>query len=52
MGSNNTAEALYKLVTVNPARERARRLVGHMIEALKGRYDIVHAANCESILYQ
>lgn len=38
----------YKLVTVNTAPERAKRLVGRMIEALKDRYTIEHVANCES----
>ncbi|KAL3292512.1 hypothetical protein RB213_014162 [Colletotrichum asianum] len=39
----------YKLVTVNTAPERAKRLVGRMIEALKDRYTIEHVANCERI---
>lgn len=38
----------YKLVTVNTAPERAKRLVGRMIEALKDQYTIEHVANCES----
>ncbi|OLN92756.1 hypothetical protein CCHL11_06779 [Colletotrichum chlorophyti] len=39
----------YRLVTVNTAPERAKRLVGRMIEALKDQYTIEHVANCERI---
>ncbi|KAJ9139168.1 hypothetical protein NKR23_g8075 [Pleurostoma richardsiae] len=39
----------FKLVTVNTAPERAKRLIGRMIEALKDRYDIEHVDNCQSI---
>lgn len=38
----------YRLVTVNTAPERAKRLIGRMTEALKDRYDIRHVDNCES----
>jgi len=38
----------YKLVTVNTAPERAKRLVGRMVEDLKEEYTIQHVANCES----
>lgn len=38
----------YKLVTVNNAPERAKRIVGRVIEALKDQYTIIHAANAES----
>jgi hypothetical protein len=38
----------FKLVTVNTAPERAKRLIGRMIEALKDRYDIEHVDNCQS----
>jgi len=41
-------EPTYKLVTVNNAPERAKRLVGRVIEDLKDRYTIIHAANAES----
>lgn len=40
----------YRLVTVNTAPERAKRLIGRMVEALKDRYTIVHVDNCESKL--
>lgn len=42
----------YRLVTVNTAPERAKRLIGRMIEALKDRYTIIHIDNCESKLLQ
>jgi hypothetical protein len=38
----------YKLVTVNTAPERAKRLIGRVVEALKDQYTIQHVANCES----
>ncbi|KAF6814665.1 hypothetical protein CSOJ01_03888 [Colletotrichum sojae] len=38
----------YRLVTVNTAPERAKRLVGRMIEALKDQYTIEHVGNCET----
>ncbi|KAH9849943.1 hypothetical protein C2E23DRAFT_736227 [Lenzites betulinus] len=38
-----------KLVTVNTAPERAKRLVGRVVQDLKGKYTIVHAANAERI---
>lgn len=39
----------FRLVTVNTAPERAKRLIGRMIEALKDRYTIIHEANCASM---
>ncbi|KAF2821380.1 hypothetical protein CC86DRAFT_331896 [Ophiobolus disseminans] len=39
----------FRLVTVNTAPERAKRLIGRMVEALQDRYDIVHVANCSTI---
>ncbi|KAF3402780.1 hypothetical protein DPV78_004190 [Talaromyces pinophilus] len=39
----------YRLVTVNTAPERAKRLIGRMVEALKDRYTIIHVDNCETI---
>ncbi|KAK4944193.1 hypothetical protein LTR10_016306 [Elasticomyces elasticus] len=39
----------YKLVTVNTAPDRAKRLIGRVVEALKDRYTIQHMANCETI---
>lgn len=38
----------FRLVTVNTAPERAKRLIGRMVEALKDRYTIIYEANCES----
>ncbi|KAF2270160.1 hypothetical protein CC78DRAFT_528653 [Lojkania enalia] len=39
----------FKLVTVNTAPERAKRLIGRLIDGLHDRYDIEHVANCENI---
>ncbi|KAJ0131518.1 Uncharacterized protein HZ326_25033 [Fusarium oxysporum f. sp. albedinis] len=39
----------FRLVTVNTSPERARRLIGRMIEALKDDYKITHVDNCSSI---
>lgn len=38
----------YRLVTVNTAPERAKKLVGRVAEELKDQYTIQHLANCES----
>ncbi len=38
----------YKLATVNSNPERAKMIVGKVIEAVKDQYTIVHAANAES----
>ncbi|KAI0629364.1 hypothetical protein C8Q77DRAFT_1143557 [Trametes polyzona] len=38
-----------RLVTVNTAPERAKRLIGRVVEDVKDRYIIVHAANVERI---
>jgi hypothetical protein len=38
----------FRLVTVNTAPERAKRLIGRVAEALSDRYTIEHVANCES----
>lgn len=38
----------FRLVTVNTAPERAKRLIGRMAEALSDRYTIIHVDNCES----
>ncbi|KAM0276267.1 hypothetical protein ACHAQH_006942 [Verticillium albo-atrum] len=39
----------FRLVTVNTAPERAKRLIGRMTEALSDEYTIDYVANCESI---
>ncbi|CAO1637719.1 unnamed protein product [Jaminaea pallidilutea] len=39
----------YGLVTVKSAPERARKVIGALIENVKDRYNIVHAGNSESI---
>ncbi|KZT07259.1 uncharacterized protein LAESUDRAFT_651747 [Laetiporus sulphureus 93-53] len=38
-----------KLITVNTAPERARRLIGRIVEDVKDRYTIVHLDNVERI---
>lgn len=38
----------FKLVTVNTAPERAKRIVGRLCEEMKDRYIIDHVANSES----
>jgi hypothetical protein len=46
MSSSSTSPL--KLVTVNTAPDRARRLIGRVVESVKDRYTIVHADNVES----
>lgn len=50
MADANTSKPLgpFKLVTVNTAPERAKRLVGRVVEDVKAEYTIIHAANAES----
>lgn len=38
----------FRLVTVNTSPERAKRLIGRLIEALSDDYDITHIENCQS----
>ena len=38
----------FKLVTVNTAPERAKRLIGRVVESVKDKYEIIHSANIES----
>jgi hypothetical protein len=37
----------YKLCTVNTAPERAKKLVGRVVEDVKGEWTIMHVANAE-----
>lgn len=39
----------FRLVTVNTAPERAKRLVGRVVDILADRYTIEHVDNCASI---
>jgi hypothetical protein len=39
----------YRLVTVNNAPERAKRLIGRVVEDLKDQYTIIYVANCDSL---
>lgn len=38
----------FRLVTVNTAPDRAKRLIGRLVDALKDDYEIVHVDNCQS----
>ena len=38
----------YKLVTVNTAPDRAKRLIGRVVEDVKDTYTLVHAGNAAS----
>jgi hypothetical protein len=38
----------FKLVTVNNAPERAKKLIGRVVEAVKDKYTIIHAGNADS----
>ena len=38
----------FRLVTVNTAPERAKRLIGRVVEDVKDKYTIVYVANVES----
>lgn len=53
MSSTGTAtpKGPFRLVTVNTAPERAKRLIGRMVEDLKDRYTIEYVANCESKVF-
>jgi len=44
------SQRTYKLVTVNSNPERAKMIVGKVIEAVKDQFTIVHAANADSTL--
>lgn len=46
--SDQSTQGPFKLITVNTAPERAKRLIGRMAEMLKDRYIIQHVDNCES----
>lgn len=38
----------FKLVTVNTAPERAKRLIGRVVEDVKDKYTIIHCGNADS----
>jgi hypothetical protein len=42
------SRALVNLVSVNTVPERAKLVIGKVIDGVKGRYTIVHAGNSES----
>ena len=39
----------YRLFTANTAPERAKRLIGRVVEELKDTYSVEHIANCEGL---
>ncbi|KAJ5892212.1 uncharacterized protein N7473_008440 [Penicillium subrubescens] len=45
----STPKGPFRLVTVNTAPERAKRLIGRVAEALKDQYTIIHVDNCDKI---
>ncbi|KAF2677863.1 hypothetical protein K458DRAFT_318480 [Lentithecium fluviatile CBS 122367] len=47
--TESTSRGPFRLVTVNTAPERAKILIGRMIEGLSDRYDIIHLDNCTTI---
>ncbi|KAM3421464.1 hypothetical protein BST61_g1857 [Cercospora zeina] len=49
MVSTHAPKGPFKLVTVNTAPERAKRLVGRVARNLKDTYEIQHLFNCERI---
>ena len=38
----------FKLVTVNTAPDRAKRLIGRVVVDMKDKYTIIHAGNADS----
>ncbi|KAF5664601.1 hypothetical protein FCIRC_10755 [Fusarium circinatum] len=45
----STRKGPFRLVTVNTAPERAKRLIGRLITELQDDYEIIYVANCSSI---
>lgn len=43
-----TRKGPFRLVTVNTAPERAKRLIGRLITELQDDYEIIHVDNCQS----
>lgn len=41
----STSSGPYKLVTVNTAPDRAKRLIGRVVEDVKDKYTIIHVGN-------
>ncbi|KAK0636888.1 hypothetical protein B0T17DRAFT_481879 [Bombardia bombarda] len=44
-----SSKPTFRLVTVNTAPERAKRLIAVVVEDMAYKYNIIHAANAESI---
>ncbi|KAK3393783.1 hypothetical protein B0H63DRAFT_555102 [Podospora didyma] len=47
--STTTPAGTYRLVTVNTAPDRAKRLIGRVVEDVKDTYTIIHAGNSATI---
>ncbi|KAF9772194.1 hypothetical protein IL306_010120 [Fusarium sp. DS 682] len=45
----STRKGPFRLVTVNTAPERAKRLIGRLITELQDDYEIIHVDNCQII---
>ena len=48
MSSPNLPLGPYKLISVNKVPDRAKRLIGNLVEDVKDQYTILHCANAES----
>lgn len=46
-----TRKGPFRLVTVNTAPERAKRLIGRMVERLQDEYEVIHVANCAGMIF-
>ncbi|RGP81149.1 hypothetical protein FLONG3_686 [Fusarium longipes] len=46
--SSSTPKGPYKLITVNDAPERAKKVIGRVVDDLKDQYTIDYLANCIS----
>jgi hypothetical protein len=47
--ADSSPKGPFRLVTVNTAPERAKKVIGRLTEALKDRYTIIHVDNAESM---
>jgi hypothetical protein len=49
--ADSSPKGPFRLVTVNTAPERAKKVIGRLTEALKDRYTIIYVDNAESMQY-
>ncbi|KAI1045091.1 hypothetical protein LB505_009373 [Fusarium chuoi] len=47
----STRKGPFRLVTVNTAPERAKRLIGRLITELQDDYEIIHVDNCSTSMW-